>query len=174
MRRVAVIGCSGSGKSVLAQELGRITGLPVIHLDQAYWQPGWVTTPRDKWREMQREFVSGREWIIDGNYGGTMEMRLRAADTVVFLDYSRLACLRGVIQRYLMYRRGRRPDMADGNDERLSFEFLKWIWRYPTNDRPTVMQRLWSLPPTTRIVRLRNREEARLFLHDATVQQNAG
>lgn len=174
MQRIAVIGCSGSGKSVLAQRLGSATGLPVIHLDRLYWQPGWETTPREEWRTLQHGLVEQPTWIIDGNYGGTLEIRLQAADTVVFLDYSRLTCLWGVVRRYLMYRRGQRPDMAAGNDERLSFELLKWVWRYPETDRPAVLQRLAALPPTTRVVQLRSRAKARAFLRETAVQRNAG
>jgi adenylate kinase family enzyme len=92
--RVMIVGSAGAGKSTLARALARRTGLPLVHLDALYWQPGWVETPRPRWREVQREALAGERWIADGNYGGTLE-RLALADVVVLLEYSRWICLWG-------------------------------------------------------------------------------
>src|SRR5687767_8178275 len=85
--RVMIVGNGGAGKSTLARALGERTGLPVVHLDALYWQPGWVEPPREEWRATQRQQLAGSDWIADGNYGGTMEERLRLADAVVLLDH---------------------------------------------------------------------------------------
>jgi adenylate kinase family enzyme len=69
VQRVAVVGSGGSGKSTLADRLGELTGLPVTHLDRLYWQPGWVATDDDRWRQLQAGLVAGERWIVDGNYG---------------------------------------------------------------------------------------------------------
>lgn len=95
MERVAIIGPGGAGKSTLARQLGAITGVPVIHLDREHWKPGWVETPAAEWEERVRELAAAERWIIDGNYGGTLDVRLDRADTVVFLDFGRFRCLRG-------------------------------------------------------------------------------
>jgi adenylate kinase family enzyme len=96
MKRVAIIGCGGSGKTTVATRLGERTGLPVVLLDQHYWRSGWQETPREEWEALQRELCSRPSWwIMDGNYGGTMAMRLEAADTIIFLDYPTWACLWG-------------------------------------------------------------------------------
>ena len=114
-----VVGSSGAGKSVLAREIAARTGLPLIHLDALFWQPGWVETPRDRWREIQREALAGPDWVVDGNYGGTLEERLALADVVVLLDYSRVTCLLGAVVRWLRHRGRSRPDMAPGCPEHL-------------------------------------------------------
>jgi adenylate kinase family enzyme len=76
---VAVIGSGGAGKSVLVLELGRRTGLPVIHLDREYWRTGWEPTPEPEWEARVAEIVKGERWIIDGSFGGTMHLRFAAA-----------------------------------------------------------------------------------------------
>jgi len=68
MQRIAVVGSGGAGKSTFATELGRRLGLPVIHLDEHYWQPGWVATPAEQWQDRQRGLVAYDCWIVDGNY----------------------------------------------------------------------------------------------------------
>lgn len=85
-RRVVVSGLAGSGKSTLSLALGARTGLPVIHLDLHFWQPGWVAPSEAEWRETQRAVLAGEAWIADGNYHETLDLRLERADTVVLLD----------------------------------------------------------------------------------------
>src|SRR5271156_3486405 len=94
MQRVVIVGPGASGKSTLAARLGEITGLPVIELDKIFWRPGFVATPHDQWVEIQQELATGSGWIMDGDLGphDAVEVRLRAADTVVFLDFSILRC----------------------------------------------------------------------------------
>jgi adenylate kinase family enzyme len=160
MKRVAVIGCGGSGKTTLATRLGEVTGLPVVHLDRHYWREGWKETQRDEWESLQREMCGQPEWIMDGNYGGTMNLRLEAADTIIFLDYSTWACLWGAISRWLRYRGQSRPDMTRGCPERLEWPYLRWIWTYRARRRPGILERLNALATTRRVVILRSRQEA--------------
>jgi adenylate kinase family enzyme len=84
MKRIAIIGSCGAGKSTLARQMGTILGLEVIHLDSFFWKPGWVETPRVEWRSTVENLVKRETWIIDGNYGSTFDIRLEAADTIVF------------------------------------------------------------------------------------------
>ena len=159
-----VIGSGGAGKSVFSLELARRTGLPVIHLDREYWQPGWQHMPEPEWEAKVAERVKGERWIIDGNYGGTMHLRLAGADTVVFLDIPRLVCEWAVVTRWLRYRKGSRPDMAPGLNDKLDLAFLRWIWGYPNTRRPGILRQLAELPPSTRVVRIRSRAATREFL----------
>ena len=103
-RRVVVTGLAGAGKSTFARALSTKTGLPVIHLDVHYWKPGWVEPSEEEWREEQRRLLAGDEWIADGNYHATLDLRLERADTVVLLDTPWWVCagrafLRGIRKR---------------------------------------------------------------------------
>ena len=107
MNRVLVIGSSGAGKSTFSRRLAEITGLPLIHLDRLFWKPGWVETDRAEWSEVVAQALEGERWIIDGNYSGTMKMRLAVCDTVIFLDLSRFLCTYRVLNECLTTKRPR-------------------------------------------------------------------
>jgi adenylate kinase family enzyme len=133
VERVAIVGSGGAGKSTLARALSERTGLPVVHLDEHYWRPGWVETPRDEWRARQSELCAADRWIIDGNYGGTIDLRLDRADTLVFLDLPRRVTVPRVLFRWAGNRG--RAVQAPGCPERADAAFLRWVWAYPTNGR---------------------------------------
>jgi adenylate kinase family enzyme len=101
MKRVVILGPGGSGKSTLAVLLGEITGLPVVELDKLFWQPGLVATPRDQWVEVQQRLFEEDAWIMDGELGpyDAIEVRLRAADTIIFLDFSIVRCAWRAVRR---------------------------------------------------------------------------
>jgi adenylate kinase family enzyme len=166
MKKVLVIGSSGAGKSTFARRLGEITGLEVIHLDRHFWNPGWVETPKPEWRDRVAELLSGESWIIDGNFGGTMEMRLAACDTVIFLDMPRLVCTWRVIKRVITYREGTRPDISPGCAERVDLGFWLWTFRFPKRSRPQVEERLKKVEDSKTIYRLRSGRAVERFLTD--------
>ncbi len=163
MKRVAIIGSGGAGKTTLAHALAERTGLPVIHLDRLYWNAGWVETPYDRWLERQNEFLTQECWIVDGNYGSTMDVRLAAADTVIFLDISRLRCLWRVVKRRVKYHNRSRPDMTEGCPERLTWEFLQFVWGYPKTRRPVILEKLGRLE-NKQVVYLQSVGEVETFL----------
>jgi adenylate kinase family enzyme len=167
MRRVLVIGSGGAGKSTFAARLGGRTGLPVIHLDSLYWRAGWRETPRGEWAARVEELLRGDAWIMDGNYGGTLERRLAACDTVVFLDPPRAVCLWRVIKRRALFRGRARPDMNEGCRERLTWEFVRWVWTYPRARRPGVLEKLSRLDGGKRVFHLRSQREVEGFLERA-------
>ena len=109
-RRVLVDGMAGSGKSTFSRALSQKTGLPVIHLDVHYWQPGWVKPSADAWRDTQRSLLAGDAWIADGNDLGTLELRLERADTVVLLDTPWWTCAYRAVKRGLRKPVGEMPN----------------------------------------------------------------
>jgi adenylate kinase family enzyme len=135
MNRVIIIGCGGSGKSTLARNLSKKTSLPVIHLDKIFWKEGWVNISREEFNAFLKEELKKDKWIIDGNYDRTLKERLKACDTVIYLDYSRITCIYGVIKRTLLNYGKVRLDMSEGCPERFDMEFMKWIWNFNKNHR---------------------------------------
>lgn len=164
MKRIAIIGCGGAGKTTLARQLGERLGIEVVHLDVLFWRPGWVETPAPEWEERMRGLVSGESWILDGNYGGTMAIRLPAADTVIFLDLPRRVCLWGIVWRRFRYAERPRIDRADGCDESLDWDFIRYVWLWPHDGRKRVLARLAAHGGQSRIIHLRSRAEMGRFL----------
>ena len=164
MRRILIIGPGGAGKSTLARKLGERLGLEVFHLDRLYWRAGWVETPRDEWRGMLAELIARDAWIMDGNYSGTLDLRLGRADTVVLLDLPRVLCVWRVLKRWISYRGEARPDMAEGCPEELRLKFALWVWSYQRRTRPKVLALLAAGDPGRAVIRLRSRREVEQFL----------
>lgn len=137
MKKIIIIGCPGSGKSTLAKKLQKITGIPLFHLDMMYWNEDKTTAPKSLFLERLSKVMEGEEWIIDGNYSSTMEQRINACDTVIFLDYPLDICLLGVRKR-----RGKaRTDMPWVENEE-DEEFIEFIKNYNSQSRPKVMELL--------------------------------
>lgn len=167
MKKILVIGSGGAGKSTLANRLGELRGIEVIHLDQFYWHPGWVETPKSEWLETVERLMLKDSWIMDGNYSGSLERRLEACDTVIFLDIARSVCVWRLLKRAVVYRKKSRPDMAEGCAERFNLDFVRWVWNYPSRTRPKVLVRLEENADRKRIVHLHSRSEVQKFLADS-------
>ena len=163
MKRILIIGSSGAGKSTFARRLHEATGIELVHLDKVFWKPNWVETPKDEWKKTVAKVLEGEVWIIDGNYSGTLELRMQYADTIIFLDFPPTICVWRVLKRVAFYRKGKRPDMAAGCDERFDLEFLKWIWDYPRRTKPKVEALLIKFQATKKIIRLASTKEVENF-----------
>ena len=164
MERILIIGCGGSGKSTLARKLGQITSLPVIHLDQIYWSPGnWEHLSEEEFDERLLTELKKSCWIMDGNFNRTLALRYSYCDTVIWLDYSRITCVLGLLKRIVTNYGKTRPDMAPGCNERFDFEFLKWIWNFNKEKRPKYMQ-LLQQRKDVKVYILKNRRQAEKLL----------
>ncbi|EJI1382244.1 MULTISPECIES: DNA topology modulation protein [Vibrio] len=158
MRRIAVIGSGGSGKSTFSALLGKELNLPVHHLDQLYWKPNWVKTPKDDWIKIQKGLCKSECWIIDGNYQSTLDIRFEACDTVIFLDVNRYTCIYRALKRTLLS--SKRPDLAEGCDERFDIEFIKFLWDYPKKSKPLIMDKIKTLTRNKRVIIAKSGEQA--------------
>jgi adenylate kinase family enzyme len=164
MKRILLIGSGGAGKSTLAQKLGEKLKLPVLHLDRMFWKPGWVEPDREKFKRDQLVWLKKKRWIIDGNYGGTQELRIKYADTVILLALSRWTCIARVLKRYLQHQGRSRPDMTPGCPERLDLEYLSWVWHYPKRGGKVALERVGKLRKNQKAVILRSPAEVERFL----------
>lgn len=168
-QRIAVIGCPGAGKSTLSRALAERLRLPLHHLDQLWWQPGWVETTWDDFDEKLHAILDTDAWIIDGNYSRTLEARVSRADLVIHLDYPRRLCLWRALRRILASHGRSRPDMAPGCPERLDLEFLTYIWHFRRDVRPRLAAVLDDYPG--RCVTCRSPREAERLLARLTAPE---
>jgi len=158
MKKIMVIGCPGSGKSTFSRKLHAITGLPLYHLDMMYWNTDKTTVEKSVFRARLAEAIRKDEWIIDGNYNSTLELRMQACDTVIFLDYPVEVCLSGVKERA-----GKpRSDMPWIETEE-DAEFIGFIKSYNSESRSKVMELLEKYCHK-KIYIFHNRDEANGFL----------
>ena len=159
MKKVIVIGCPGSGKSTVSRALRNKTGIPLYHLDMMYWNADKTTVEKSIFLERLSAVLEKNEWIIDGNYGSTMELRMAACDTVIFLDYPLDVCLDGIKER-----RGKpRSDMPWIETEE-DAEFIEFIKNYNEQQKPKVLELLKKYS-CKNIIILGSREQADAFLN---------
>lgn len=165
MRRVVVLGPPGSGKSIFARRLGALRDLPVFHLDQAYWRPGWVEAPLAAFRTEVERLAALPEWVIDGNYTTTLGPRLAVADTVVVLDVPAWLSVVRVARRALQHAGRVRVDMAPGCPEQLDWAFLRFTWSWNRASRPRDLALVHGF--AGRVAVLASRAAVRDFLAEA-------
>ena len=159
MKKVIVIGCPGSGKSTVSRALHNKTGISLYHLDMMYWNADKTTVEKSVFLERLSDVLEKDEWIIDGNYSSTMELRMEACDTVIFLDYPLDVCLDGIKAR-----RGKpRSDMPWIETEE-DAEFIEFIKSYNEQQKPKVLELLQKYSDKN-IVIFKSREQADAFLN---------
>jgi adenylate kinase family enzyme len=164
MNKVCVVGCPGSGKSIMARRLGEVTGLPVYHLDVYFLKPGWVEREKEEWLSIVHDLLKNDKWIMDGNYDGTQDIRFPKADTIIFLDLPRYKCMLYALKRLFIYRNKTRIDVPEGCHESFDFDFYKWIWNFNKNHGKRTVERIEKLQGQKEIIILKNHKEMDRYL----------
>jgi len=166
MNRIMIVGQPGSGKSSLAQVLGRLTDLPVIHIDKIHWQTGWIERSKEEKSRLCRAAKQGEQWIFEGGHSATWGGRLARADMLIWIDRPVGLRLMRVIRRSLLGLGQSRPDMADGCPERLRFlpEFIHYIWISRNVGAAKILRLAESAPAGCKVVRLRTDEATARFI----------
>lgn len=164
-RRWLLVGSGGAGKSTLARRLAAALDLPLIHLDREYWRPGWVAIPKDQWRIRVAELASADAWVMDGNYSGTIDMRLDRADVIIVMDTPSWKCLFRIVKRRWLDRD--RPDIPTGCSDQVSLEFAWWVLSYPWRSRPKIMRAI-DAHADVQVIRLRTARDAERLLTSHT------
>lgn len=131
--RIIIIGCPGSGKSTLSRKLHNITGIPLYHLDNVWWNKDRSHIYKDEFDNKLLSIMNNNRWIIDGDYSRTYEIRFIYCDTVIFLDYDIDICIKGIKER-LSTERSDIPWIED----RLDKDLIEKVNNYHKNNRAMI------------------------------------
>ena len=164
MKRVMIIGSGGAGKSTLAMKMAEITCLPLTHLDKVFWQSNWQEPDKSWWSQKVAELANEENWILDGNYGGTMAIRLEKADTVIFMDYPSWIKVWRVLKRFWLNRKKSRPDMPEDCPEQIDWPFIHYVANYNKSRKPGIMKKLANLRSDQKAIILKNDKQTCAFL----------
>jgi adenylate kinase family enzyme len=160
-KRIAVVGVSGSGKSVFARELAARTRLPLYYMDQLFWRGDWEAVPEAEYLRQHRRLVAKDAWIIEGFIDEAMADRLSSADLVIYLDYPGYLCAWRVMRRWIMHRRTSRLELPDAARERLDLAFVWMVLK--RGERPGIEGALMR-GNARQVVRLHSPRDATAYL----------
>ena len=169
IKRIAIIGNAGSGKSTLTQKLHTITNLPVYYLDQYFWKPGWVRTDPDEYKKMHDAICDKDSWIIDGINLRVMEYRIQRADMIIFLDMPRYLCFYRIFKRTFKNYGKETASSPKGCPERFNWEFikfLKWVWDFNKKYPTAIMELLQKYSDQKQIHVFKSQQEVDAFISD--------
>jgi adenylate kinase family enzyme len=132
-------------------------------LDWLYWGDAWAPTPPEEWQALLDRIVAGESWIIDGNFTSSLPQRLGAADTVIYLDLPPLTSTIRASKRRLLHRWRRAPGVPGGSRPMFNVQLFRWIWAFPSQNRPYLFEQLEQPSITEKTVILRSRRDVRRF-----------
>ena len=164
LKKILVIGCCGAGKSTFSNKLQSILKLELIHLDQYYHKPNWEEPKKGEWDKIVHTLVQKPSWIMDGNYSRTMDVRIKSADTIIYLDYPTVKCFWRVIIRIFKYHGVTRSDMANGCKEQFDLEFLHYVLTFNSKFRKVIKQKLNLVKEEKKVCVFKTDKQADKFL----------
>lgn len=166
MKRIVIIGCPGAGKTTFSRQLAAITRLPLVHLDYYYHDDKFdYENDKASWRNKVNELVDKNEWIIEGNYKSTFELRFARADTIIYFDYPRRISVWRTLKRRVEYRNKQRAEMPPSWKEKISPKFMKFVWDFNETERPMIYELLKS-QDNKKIIILKNPLETKQYLSE--------
>jgi adenylate kinase family enzyme len=169
MRKVAVIGSPGAGKSTFSSQLGQVLSIEIIRLDAIFWKPDWSDIPQLEWTQILTEIMQRENWIVDGNHPDAIDQYLEASDTIIFLDFHPSLCILRVLTRLFGNLGRSRPDLPGFVPEVFDWDVLKGVWFYRKGARLTLLQKLDQYAEGRQVYQLCKPVEVKEFLQRVSV-----
>ena len=141
IKRITIVGGPGTGKTTLAEKLSKIFNLPVIHIDAINYNPNWTKIEKEKRDKLILEKIKNERWISDGNYSSTLKERMEKSDLIIWLDYSGLDIIKGVLSRRIKNINKEKQEIP-GCKERISWEFFKYAVTYRRKERNKIVEKI--------------------------------
>lgn len=158
INKISVVGGSGCGKTVLTNNLSKVLKLPVYHLDGINYDKDWVQIDKNIRDTKIRNIIKEDKWIVDGSYKSTMLERFEAADLIIYLDYSTIAQLKGVMNRFFK-NHGKEKEEIPGCKERMNWTFFKFVITWRKKKRENILKSLDKIENKDKIIIFKNRKE---------------
>jgi adenylate kinase family enzyme len=137
-RRVIVIGSPGAEKGALARAISERLKIPCIELERLYWRPGWQKPASDEWRAQVTELAAREDWVMEGTFPSTLDIRVARADWLVYIDAPMPVCLIRKLKEMTRGRRDPKAEVAPGCPQRFNGRLLRFIWHFPTSIGPRI------------------------------------
>jgi adenylate kinase family enzyme len=161
IKKIALIGISGSGKSIYSRRLGKVLNLPLIHMDKLFWKGNWREIPEKEYLIAHQAEANKPSWIIEGYIDEKMSIRLKNADLILYLDYSGIRCAWRVVKRWLTHRSQSRPELPKEAFERIGPSFLWMVLR--RRERKDI-ERALEQSDNMKIIRFKSPHQAEVYL----------
>lgn len=142
MKKLLVLGPYGAGKTKFSSELSESLNIPVFHLDRFFWLRDWETPSKEKWEAINKNITIQKEWIIDGNYIKTLDIRIIEADIIIYLDVNRWVAFYRVIRRTLLNLRKSRADLPDECKDKIDLRFFLSVLKFNDIIKPLIFKKI--------------------------------
>lgn len=141
MERICIIGGCGTGKTTLAENLGKELKLPVYHIDAIHHLNDWKIRDKEERDKIITEIVNRKKWIIDGTYRSTLQQRLIKSDFIIYLDYSSIAQIKGILGRFIKNHGQEKKDIP-GCKEQMTWKFFWFTVNWRKNKRKEIIDKI--------------------------------
>ena len=166
-KKILIIGCPGAGKTYFTNLLKKVVNIQVYHLDDLYWKENWQETSKEEWIKIQKNILAKKEFIIDGNYLSSLEMRLKSAELVIYLDKSLISCLLGFFKRtiknFFKIEINLPKRITNKLTENGMLDFCKYIINFHLHEKYKLNNLLEKYKNNIEIVIIKNRKDIKTF-----------